>query len=168
MLFAIVLFRGVWRTPVRPRLVFVAVAAASLAVPLVGVMLTYRHQGDYWQGRYQLPFALGIPLVASLALDGRRLWHRLAGPALTLCWLALVVEQTWSVVHVLSMERTSSPLVGTTEWHIPPTWLVIGLTVLGLALWALAVRAMPAVRATGGSGPDCSGAERNSALLAAP
>lgn len=140
LLFAAVLVLGCWKSTNRIRLTLIAVALSSLLVPLAMTIATFHSVGAEWQGRYELPFSLGIPLIAALALETRRATHRLFGPLLACGWAALVVAHSLSVGHVLVMEREGSPLAGTSEWHIPPVWLVTALTVAGLALWGLAAR----------------------------
>jgi len=48
--------------------VILAVLAAAVVVPIVMQSTLYRHVGTVWQGRYALPLAVGIPLVAAVAL----------------------------------------------------------------------------------------------------
>jgi hypothetical protein len=121
----------------RFRLLLVATAAVALAVPFAATVLTIEVASPVWQGRYGLPYTFGLALIAAAALDASRASHR--GPWLALGWLLLLVSQAVSVVHVLDVERRTSPLAGSPDWVTAPPVLVGVLTTLGFALWAAAV-----------------------------
>jgi hypothetical protein len=121
----------------RWRLTLIVTAAVALTVPLVSTVLTIVVSGPVWQGRYGLPYAFGIALVAAAALDRggtrpRRFW-------LVIGWLLLLLAQVASVVHVLQVERITSPLAGSSDWFTAPTVVVGLLTTSGFALWGVAL-----------------------------
>ncbi len=60
----------------RWRLMLGITAALALAVPIVATLLTIETAGPVWQGRYGLPYAFGLVLVAGAALEHRRSPHR--------------------------------------------------------------------------------------------
>ncbi len=120
-----------------------ATCLSAYGVPAILVLMTYRHTAGAWQGRYELPYSIGIPLLAALALTRRPISHRLIGPLLTAGGLGMVVAQSSGVVKVLLTERKSSPLSGTSEWPIPPLWVVVALVATGIAAWTVAVWVAP-------------------------
>jgi hypothetical protein len=109
----------------------------SLAVPLVATVLTITTSGPVWQGRYGLPYAFGIALVAATAMDRARAPRR--GFWLVMGWLLLLVGQVVSVVHVLLVEDSTSPLAGSRNWITAPSVVVGLLTTAGFALWGVAL-----------------------------
>ncbi len=60
----------------RLRVTMVITALLALAVPVALTVPTIRTAGPIWQGRYGLPYHLGLTLLAGLALDVRRFRHR--------------------------------------------------------------------------------------------
>ncbi len=61
------LVRGSWRE----RIVLVGLAAATMALPVAIHASQAKYVGIVWQGRYFLPAAVGIPLLAGFILRGR-------------------------------------------------------------------------------------------------
>lgn len=140
----------------RLRLVLLSMIALAMLVPLLITLVVYTHSGTLWQGRYTLPYSLGIPLLASLTFDERPLSSsRSTRPAVLAGLSLLMVSYCVCVVHVLAKERVDSPLLGTSEWWIPSPWLVSALTVAGLGLWALAGKLFPALREPGIEPEEC-------------
>jgi len=118
------------------------VVVVSAAIPLVMTVATIREAGVIWQGRYSLPYFIGLPLLAGVSLDGAGLRHPGVGPTLWGGWLALAVAEVASVLHVLSGEARTSPLAGSAEWLRAPAPVVAVLVVAGLSAWALACRGL--------------------------
>ncbi len=117
----------------RWRVTLAVATAVALAVPLVATVLTITVSGPVWQGRYGLPYAVGIALVAAAALERagtrpRTFW-------LIVGWLLLLLAQVASVVHVLQVELDNSPLSGSSDWVTAPSVVVGLLTAAGFALW---------------------------------
>jgi len=56
----------------RERLVILALAAATIVIPIVGDVFSSGNVGAVWQGRYNLPLTVGLPLVAALSVDRSR------------------------------------------------------------------------------------------------
>ena len=96
-------------------------------VPSAIVALTLKTHGGIWQGRYSLPFTVGIITLAGLVLDHVR-WRsdrRDARPVL-LAVSMLAVAQVVSVVHVQLAELDRPVSADDGAWVHPPT-LVTGL-----------------------------------------
>jgi hypothetical protein len=112
--------------------------AGALLVVWAGVQLlvsasTYSQLGAVWQGRYALPFAVGIPVVLAALSDraGRRSGGPLAAALLT---VLLVLAHGVSIVDVYLDELRSSPLSGTERWlDVPAPGLVILVMVAAVA-----------------------------------
>jgi hypothetical protein len=126
----------------RRALAFVAVS--SLAGPLVVTMHGYRDVGVIWQGRYGMPFSVGLLVLAGLALDLRGA----AGPRRPVRVVlggAFVVGQLVAVLAVLAQQTRVSPSVAAGLWS-PPSWsLVAVLTLLGWGVVALALHGLTPV-----------------------
>jgi hypothetical protein len=53
----------------RQKLVLLGVVLATLVLPIVSETLTADRYGYAWQGRYALPIAIGIPILAGWIID---------------------------------------------------------------------------------------------------
>lgn len=118
----------------RIRLAVVAVVGLSVLIPFVITVMTLDEFGTSWQGRYVLPYLVGLALLV-----GAPLAVRLADPARRLFLVALVpllaVGHAASVAGVLASERRDSPQSGTDAWSLaPPTAVLVLLVVAGVAL----------------------------------
>jgi hypothetical protein len=82
--------------------------------------------GSAWQGRYELPYAVGLLLLAGAACQrsGIKVGPRVVLPGLVL----FVIGQLVGPVHVLRQELAKSPYAGTDLWSPPPI-AVLGLLV---------------------------------------
>jgi hypothetical protein len=108
----------------------------SLAVP-VAVTIAYSNtdSGDVWQGRYGLPFTMGVMLIAGLALERRTPKHLLITPLVGISAFALMVAHVVGVTNVLRDEHRSFPLAGGTGWLEPSPLLVVLLVIAGWTAW---------------------------------
>lgn len=143
-LFLVVAFRLAGR---RLRVLMVGVAVASLLVPFAITLGTYSSLGTAWQGRYTLPYALGLPLIAGTTLELSHSRLPFVRPTLVGGIFLYLAAHIGGTLYVLDLERKQSPLVGTHEWWVPPTWLVVSLISAAFAAWTLSTR-VAARRAT--------------------
>ena len=109
----------------------VLAAVMCLAVPSVLVALTLQERGGVWQGRYLLPFMVGVVVLAGLVLDRAR-WR---GPTLVAVGM-LAVAQVISVVHVQLTELDRDVSAQDPGWSHPPTAVTGLLVLLGCAVLA--------------------------------
>jgi hypothetical protein len=123
----------------RVRVGIAAVAAVSLVLPFVTSVSTYDELGAAWQGRYALPFAIGMAVLAGFALD--RAGRTLPGPWPVLAGVLFVIAQVVSAASTLHVERARSPLVDSAAWVQPSMWLLVLVTGVGATLlwWGDAV-----------------------------
>jgi hypothetical protein len=121
----------------RLRLAVMAMAAACLVGPVLFTLHTYRDVGVVWQGRYEMPFGVGMLLLAGLALDRTTRFPGRAPVALALAGFA--TGQLVAVLHVLSGQRAVSPSVALGLWTPPGPWAVAALTLGGWALVGVGV-----------------------------
>ncbi len=116
------------------RRALLAMTAVWLLPPLVVTGLTYEASGALWQGRYSLPYSVGLPLVLLAWSSGR---SRPTSPRLVVVGLAglgYLVAHTVSVGNVLRNELADSPLSGDDRWITAPEPAVWALAALGSAL----------------------------------
>jgi hypothetical protein len=138
VLFAFILLpMTVARTP-RIRL-----SAALILISSLGVAIWYTYSrlptsGTLWQGRYAWCLALGVVLLAGVALEDRRL-QVTKTLGLIFGVPALFLMQLRTLDFVLRIERRESPLVGG-AWSDPSLAVVIVLAALGLGTWTLAIQ----------------------------
>lgn len=149
------LIKGNWRE----RTALLGAVAVTLLLPLLISLLTMDTHGVIWQGRYGLPFSVGIPLMAGSVLSRVRLApreeYRLVGIGCGLLGLA----QTFAVATLVQTERNNPPSRQDDVW-LDPSIMVIVAIVMGAWLvlyWATMLR--PADR-------QDQAAERVSALAA--
>jgi len=131
-----------------PRLVVLMLGALALTV-VVPITLEAREADDaglFWQGRYTLPLAVGVPILAGLALanSGQR-------RALARSWLVPAVGGSVAVAHILafaqSLRRYTVGYNGELQYWKQPQWLeswsVAGLSLafiaamVGFVVWLL-------------------------------
>ena len=120
----------------------------ALAVPMLLSVLTIRTAGAIWQGRYGMPFHVGVALLAGLALEGRYIRSKLATGLMVAGGLAVVLGNVVAVVSVFGREHATSPLTGSTSWITAPAWFLAGLVVAGFAASAWAAVLSGAGRST--------------------
>ena len=125
----------------RLRCVLLLAAGLSVAVPFLLTAATIRVSGPIWQGRYGIPFHMGLILLATLALERRSAPRGAAVVVIALVGSALAAAHAMSIVHVLHRELVTSPLAGSSVWISAPGLLVAAMAVSGVVTWILAVLA---------------------------
>jgi hypothetical protein len=116
----------------RVRVGIAAVVVVTLLLPFVTSVTSYDDLGAAWQGRYGLPFALGLAVLAAYALDRAR--RTLPGFWPVLGGVLFVGAQVVSAAYTLHVEISRSPLVDSSAWLRPPMWLLVVATAMGAAL----------------------------------
>jgi hypothetical protein len=80
----------VWATR-RQLAVLLALLAATIVLPVIIESATYADAGTFsWQGRYTLPLAVGVPILACFVLSSTELGRTLATPRLLFAVAAVV------------------------------------------------------------------------------
>jgi hypothetical protein len=133
-LVAALVWAGLRRADARLRRLMLAIAVSIVLAPLLLTLATYRDAGVLWQGRYGLPWGLGLVVLAGVALDRRGPQHPLPRPWLPVAVGAYGFGQAVCAISVRSFEKGESPSVALGLWHVPSPWL-LGLLVL--AGWAV-------------------------------
>jgi hypothetical protein len=122
----------------RLRLLMLLVVAISAIVPITIVWVTLGDFGDVWQGRYLLPFSVGVPLLAGLALAGRTPVRLRAAGIGVLVGCVYALAHTAGPVDLQRDELGTSPGVDNGSWILVSPWLVACLCAAGAFLmwWA--------------------------------
>ena len=127
---------------------FLAMAVGVIAIPVVLQGYEMRTLGMVWQGRYLLPYATGLVLLAGFAdLDVRRAAPELSGRGLE-HWLNAFVGVSgltcfwWAVRHNANRKGIAGPLLPRhVHWAPAMTWpgavlpYLLGAALLGWAQW---------------------------------
>ncbi len=132
----LLLFLGLSQARTREVLALLGLVAAIVALPIIAQSLQASQTGIIWQGRYLLPMAAGLPMLASAvfakrAPGGRATWLRLvvlAGIGLT---LANVAAYYWA------LRRYTVGMLGPVFLHAAK-WLPPGGWLPWMALYAVA------------------------------
>jgi hypothetical protein len=111
----------------------IALGVATLFVlPSVITLLTIDDFGKAWQGRYELPYGVGILLLAGMA------WQRAKRPP---GWRLLIpgfalfaLAHAATLLTVLGHEMAQNPAAATAAWHAPAAGTAGLVMVLGVAL----------------------------------
>lgn len=122
----------------RERVVLVLVVVASLAIPLALTAATYAGRGAMWQGRYGLPFSLGIVLVAAHVLDRRHPASRRRAGLIVIGGALMAVATAACLLKVRGEELARAVSATDPAWHPPSPALVVAGSCLAYALltWA--------------------------------
>lgn len=111
------------------------IIVATNAVAIVTTAHAWDYGGMIWQGRYELPFAIGLVLVGGYGADIGRLPDRWAPVIVAVVALGAHVP---AVISILHQQLTISPLSGSSEWFTLPAAVVGGLAAAGGLSWAIA------------------------------
>ena len=115
-----------------------ALVAATVVLPVVMEATFYRHVGTIWQGRYSLPLAVGVPILAAACLATTERGRQLATPRLL--W---TVGIALGVGHVLAfgnnLRRYTSGYSREIQYWKAPQWLPPGASPLLLTIAYVAV-----------------------------
>lgn len=123
----------------RGRIALSFVAVGSIAVGYGFTFLTVMQYGTNWQGRYALPYAMGIAILSGILLTQSSRLVPLAIPLARVLGLGVAAAHVISIIAVQSNELRTSPLAGDERW-IQPSLLFTGtLAGLGVLAWYLAV-----------------------------
>lgn len=102
--------------------VLVALVAAVVLVPVILQVPRAATQGFPWQGRYTLPLAVGVPIVAALQVDqSRLLFDRLTRRLGLTVLVLLAVGQL--AAHVVSTRRYTTGAGGALNWLAADGWV---------------------------------------------
>lgn len=125
----------------------------SAGVPATLTYVTYHQFGLSWQGRYGMPFAVGLFILVGAALEQRG--PTLRRPTLFAGAAAWGLAQTIGPVHVLDQFRAERGLTAATDWWVPPAFLIVALGVAAMAAWVTSMRiAEPQDHRSGERGPS--------------
>ncbi len=82
----------------RQRVMLGVLLVLWVAIPMTLTVISYRHLGAAWQGRYGLPLAVGFPIVAGAVLD--RYGPVLRRPLVMVTVAVLGLAHVWSIFAV--------------------------------------------------------------------
>lgn len=108
------------------------VGILSFAVPSYLTVRTFHQLGAAWQGRYASPFAVGLLVLAGLALDRRGRFSARARSGAAAAAGVLVLAQLLGQWSMLDGQTRVPAVVAATHWS-PPSPAVLVLLALGAA-----------------------------------
>jgi hypothetical protein len=128
----VAVFVEAFRRGDRVRRIAVVVVVLCLLLPFVYTLLTFTSKGTFWQGRYALPFACGLPLLAGWVLDAAPPRAPLSKVAERMLPFAFCLAQGIALCGVVGKQKANWP-----EHHglgAPPILLLVGLTAVASVL----------------------------------
>jgi type II secretory pathway component PulM len=129
-----------WRKGATPRVrraVF-WIGVTSLLVPVVLSLVFMPSAGAIWQGRYEIPFVIGILPLCGLVLDDVSFAPIEAPRLIGLCGSFLAVAHLACVYHVEQLELKRWESYTDPAWWHPPGVVLAGLMLVACALaWPL-------------------------------
>lgn len=150
----------------RQRIATVGIVAVSILVPLISEVSKARDYGFIWQGRYSLPFAIGVPILAAWTIAQHRCDHSTSNrhEELQRCFAvstAVMVTTTMVVSYLAFMTRMSigypNPLfkyLVDANWHPPiSAILLLTLILIGSVAYGAFIIAMTVPNRFSGSRP---------------
>lgn len=152
---------GSWRH----RVVLAALVIVNVAIPLAAEIPKAPELGFIWQGRYTLPFAVAIPIVAAWTLAlSNRVPRSVSTPAILVSCVFIATALLASLAVTLTRFATGrlTPLFGYLDnapWHprIPPGMVLVlsvsAVVAYGTWLAWLALRPTPTARSSPEEGP---------------
>ncbi|WP_316523490.1 DUF2142 domain-containing protein [Kitasatospora brasiliensis] len=157
----------------RDTLAIVGVMVGIVVIPIAAQAMQARQLGMIWQGRYLLPFAVGLPIMCAALCHERLPWGGFAWRRLLVIFgfslsLVNVAAFLWALRRN-TVGTTGPLLISPAHWSPPGSW-VLWLVVYTLATLALGVfvampdnRERPLPQAPGAPG---NGASQGPARLA--
>jgi hypothetical protein len=126
-----------WSTR-RQLTMLVTLLAATVAVPVVIETTPYRTGGTFWQGRYSMPLAVGIPIVAAFVLASTARGRELLTARVT--WtLGITVCVAQFLAYAQNLRRYTVGARGPLLYWWHPRWHPPGIPPLLLSLAYLAL-----------------------------
>ena len=126
---------GAWRrgAPPRVRRAVLWIVVITLLVPIVLSLAFMPSSGAIWQGRYELPYVIGILPLCGLALDDAGFAPH-EGPKLVGISVAFLdIVHVASVYHVVQLELARPVSVGDGSWLRPPMVVLVALLLVAFA-----------------------------------
>lgn len=146
----------------RQRAIMVWISCVFFAVPAVLTVISFHSLGLAWQGRYALPFACGLPLVAGWILEDSERKSDLLRVLERVMPVGLCVVQSVAIWGVAARERLDWPVGHGLD--APPIWLLVCLSILASVLICTAFNRLMATE----SSPSASRAGLDPEVLSAP
>lgn len=126
------LFLAFRRADRRLRTAMFGVLAILAILPFCMTVATYNDFGVAWQGRYGLPFGLGLAVLVGVALNREASPPRLR--TLVPCFAGYLGGQLLGPLELLKWQRNVSPGIEAGTWVPPETGAVMLLFAIGFTL----------------------------------
>lgn len=130
-----------WRTSQRTeRRTIVVSLGAAYVLPFVLTLLTLGSIGSIWQGRYGLPYSVGIVLVSAWVISQRSPLSRVPSVALIPFALAYGLAVSACLIKIRTEEMRLNPASsGDPAWLAPSPLVIVLFVTLAVGLFVLAV-----------------------------
>jgi predicted membrane protein DUF2142 len=119
------------------------IVIVALLVPVVLSLVFMPSAGAIWQGRYEIPFVIGVLPLCGLLLDDAEFASNESVRLVGLSCIFLVTAQVASVVNVERLELGRAPSVSDPAWWHPPGMVLGALMLVACATAGLLFRKTP-------------------------
>jgi hypothetical protein len=141
VLFLGLVVSGLRRAPGRVRITLELMALTGLVLPIGFTALSYGPLHEVaWQGRYALPFVLGLLVIAGSIIDDAGTSEEPGWPLLGAIAVLFLLVQVPGPIKVLLNERATSPFAGSSVWPMPTPTAIGVLATAGamMMMWGAA------------------------------
>jgi hypothetical protein len=106
----------------RRALALLGLLGAVILVPLLIESTPYQSAGTFWQGRYTLPLAVGVPIVAAFALESTEAGRRLVNKRFA--WtVGFVLGAAHFLAYAQNLRRYTVGYDGPIRFWSNPDWM---------------------------------------------
>jgi hypothetical protein len=146
MLLGLLIFLGLASTRGRLVMALVGTTAAVVAIPIILTTIDFHKAGYGWQGRYDLPLAVGIPFIAAVIIDQEGILGRFKPRVCGIIIVAVALGQLVAFVGVI--RRYAEGSIGPIDflrgdWQPPLgdvgiiTGMALSMALLSLLIWRM-------------------------------
>jgi hypothetical protein len=125
---------------VRERRAVLGIVVLSLVIPILFSVAFMPSLGAFWQGRYELPYVIGILPLCGLVLDDAGFAPQEGRRLVGLSAVFLLITQVACPVHVQQLELDRAVSARDVAWFYPPVWVTGLLMAVGWGIVTLLLR----------------------------
>lgn len=162
---AFLIITGVAKSRGRVRATLVLMVLVVVFLPIVLTALTFQSQGVIWQGRYQLPWAVGVVILAGVALDERDFLPREGAKVTVILSVLVALAHAWSVWGLAAGEQQRPISADDGSWVTASPAALATVCFVTVVILAVLVSRLPTAETEFSEGKTLSGTSRGISQL---